>query len=267
MTETLYALLGAYAQHAPAALFVADKHGRQPETEIARLKGARFVVGSEIEEGAKFAESRIKDLTGQDTLTGRFLYGSSFDFKPTHKLWIFGNHKPDVSGNDFGIWRRMRLVPFEVQIPAEEVDRNLPNKLLSELPGILNWMIAGCLRWQTEGKLIAPLSIQTATDEYRDQEDELGEFIDEKCIVGEHLRVSRGDLYLTYLDWVRSRGIKLPLKQKSLAKRLRCRDGIKDGKSGERYWRGVGLKDQRNDAVTYHSNGAVHVSFPPSVYR
>jgi len=150
-TETLQALIGDYAQHAPAALFVSSRHGGEPEKEIARLKGARFVVGSEIEEGSKLAESLVKDLTGEDTLTGRFLYGSPFDFKATHKLWFFGNHKPDVSGTDLGIWRRMRLVPFGVQIEESKIDRQLPIKLLVELPGILNWSIEGCLHWQKEG--------------------------------------------------------------------------------------------------------------------
>lgn len=88
----------------------------------------------------------MKDLTGQDTLTGRFLYSNAFDFKPSHKLWIFGNHKPEVNGTDFGIWRRMRLIPFRVQIEESKVDRQLLSKLGEELPGILNWAIEGCMK-------------------------------------------------------------------------------------------------------------------------
>jgi putative DNA primase/helicase len=267
MTETLYAMLGDYAQHAPAALFVADRHGKEPEAEIARLCGARFVVGSEIEEGAKFAESRVKDLTGQDTLTGRFLYGSPFDFKPTHKLWIFGNHKPDVSGNDLGIWRRMRLVPFEVQIEEGKIDRDLPAKLLAELPGILNWSIDGYLRWKKEGKLIVPGRIISATEEYRNEEDELGEFIEEMCITGDHQKISRNELHWAYLEWARGRGTRVPMKPKAFAKRLRSRGGIGEGKSGDRYWFGLTLKQHGSDAPVDLSNKTVRVSFSQGLTR
>jgi putative DNA primase/helicase len=239
-TETLQTLLGDYAQHAPAALFVADKNGREPEKEIARLLGSRLVIGSEIEEGARLAESRVKDLTGQDTLTGRFLYSSPFDFKPTHKLWIFGNHKPDVSGNDFGIWRRMRLIPFSVQIEESQIDQQLPVKLIGELSGILNWAIDGCLMWQKSG-LHAPRAVELATDEYKDEEDELGEFVEEKCEIGGE--VDRKELHEAYLGWAFWRGIKVPLKPKAFAKRLRSRIGISERKSGDgRFWIGISRK-------------------------
>jgi putative DNA primase/helicase len=240
-TETHYAFMGDYAQHAPAALFVADRHGREPQADIARLHGARFVVGSEIEEGAKLAESRVKDLTGQDTLTGRFLYGSPFDFSPTHKLFMFGNHKPDVTGTDLGIWRRMVLIPFIVQIEELKIDRELPAKLLQEKPGILNWAIEGCLRWQEKG-LDVPESVKLATAEYQEEEDELGEFIEQQCVIDDNYTVRRSALHTEYLTWAGARGIRMPLTAKKFAKRLKTRQGIGEKKSGVWFWTGLALK-------------------------
>jgi putative DNA primase/helicase len=260
-TETLQALLGDYAQHAPSALFVADRHGREPEKEIARLVGSRLVIGSEIEEGAKLAESRVKDLTGQDTLTGRFLYSSPFDFKPTHKLWIFGNHKPDVSGSDLGIWRRMRVIPFSVKIEESQIDKELSSKLLAELPGILNWAIAGCAMWKKNG-LQTPSVIRAATSEYKDEEDELGEFIEDRCTIGEQAEVTRRDLHQAYLNWARDRGTKVPMKPKAFAKRLRSRGGIFEGKSGVTLWRGLSLRDAADEEPRmYQANGGFRVDF------
>jgi putative DNA primase/helicase len=127
--ETIQHLLGDYARKAPDSLFMLDHHNREPQQEIAELMGKRFVIGSEIEEGGKLAESRVKDMTGGDTLTGRFLYSRSFNFTPTHKLWIFGNHKPDIANNDEGVWRRMCLIPFTVEFKDGQKDPQLKTKL------------------------------------------------------------------------------------------------------------------------------------------
>ncbi|PWT84458.1 MAG: hypothetical protein C5B58_04680 [Acidobacteria bacterium] len=176
-------------------------------------------------------------------MTGRALYCAAFNFKPTHKLWIYGNHRPDVRGNDLGIWRRMRLVPFEVQIPAEERDPELLKKLLEEMPGILNWAIKGCVEWQKNG-LGTPKIVADATADYREEEDVIGEFIAERCVCGG--RVERSDLYSAYKIWAEcSAGIKWPLGPKAFAKRLR-RPGITETKSGERYWVGISLIPQGN---------------------
>jgi putative DNA primase/helicase len=224
---------------ATTALYTLDRHASEPLQEIARLIGKRLVTGSETEEGARLAESRVKDITGGDTLTGRELYCPAFNFIPTHKLWIYGNHRPDVRGNDHGIWRRIKLIPFEVQIPDKEKDLELLEKLLKELPGILNWAIKGCLEWQKDG-LGTPCAVIDATEEYREEEDEIGEFIGEMCVSGG--QVERNALHHAYRNWAESRGIKLPMRPKGLAKRLRVRPGISEGKSnGHRYWKGITL--------------------------
>lgn len=243
--EALKHLFGAYMIKATSALYTLHRHGKEPETEIARLVGRRLVTGSETEEGASLAESRVKDITGGDTLTGRELYCPAFNFRPTHKLWMYGNHLPDVRGNDYGIWRRIRLIPFQVQIPDAEKDPQLLNKLLLELPGILKWAVAGCLEWQKNG-LGTPSVVIEATDEYREEEDEIGEFIAEVCTPGG--RVDRKQLHAAYQIWARDAGIRMPLRQKAFAKRLRARK-IKDGgKSGPiRYWNGISLSKDMSD--------------------
>ena len=126
---------------------------------------------------------------------GRALYCPAFNFKPTHTLWIYGNHRPDVRGNDLGIWRRIKLIPFDVQIPEGEKDPELLKKLLQEMPGILNWAIKGCLEWQKNG-LGVPTSVTQATCEYREEEDVIGEFVAERCVC--EGRVERGQLYAAY---------------------------------------------------------------------
>jgi putative DNA primase/helicase len=244
LVEDLQLLFGDYALKATTALYTLDGRGKEPEGEIARLLGRRFVTGSETEEGAKLAESRVKDLTGGDTLTGRHLYCPPFNFDPTHKLWIYGNHRPDVRGNDQGIWRRIRLIPFEVQIPEAEKDPDLPRKLAAELPGILNWAIQGCLEWQKRG-LGTPQVVIEATEEYREDEDQLGEFISDKCLIKEGDRVERSELYQSYKYWAMSRGMNYPLGQKGFAKRLRSKGIADGGKSGLlRYWAGISIRPE-----------------------
>ncbi len=123
-----------------------------------------------MEEGAKLNETRVKELTGSDTISARFLHQEFFEFVPAFKLWIAGNHKPVIRGTDLGIWRRIRLVPFTVTIPADEIDPYLPNKLRAELPGILAWAVQGCLLWQ-KGGLRPPAKVEQATAAYRSESD------------------------------------------------------------------------------------------------
>jgi putative DNA primase/helicase len=237
--ECLKHLFGGYMIKATTALYTLDRHATEPLTEISRLVGKRLVTGSETEEGTRLAESRVKDITGGDTLTGRELYCPAFNFQPTHKLWIYGNHRPDIRGNDHGIWRRIRLIPFEVQIPDKEKDPKLLEKLLQELPGILNWAIKGCLEWQKNG-LGTPRVVIEATAEYREEEDEIGECLAQTCLQGG--KVERTVLYGEYLSWAKALGIRMPLRQKAFAKRIRVRVGITESKSnGTRYWHGISV--------------------------
>ena len=255
LAECLQDLFGDYALKTASSLYTLDKHGKEPADAIARLVGKRFVTGSETEEGDDLAESRVKDITGGDTLTGRELYCPAFNFKPSHKLWIYGNHRPNVRGNDHGIWRRLKLVPFRVQISESEKDPDMAKKLRAEGPGILNWAIKGCLDWQRQG-LGEARAVLEATADYREDEDELGEFINERC--RHEGEVERTTLYRAYTHWAEARGNRFLPKQTTFSKRIGERSGIKPRKSGNvRYWTGISVRTSEE----VPSKGAVQVRF------
>lgn len=177
--EIIRELIGEYAIVASPQLIMERKHAGIGN-DVARLRGIRVALMNETSQGSSFDEAKLKDLTGTDALTGRFLYAESFDFPPTHKLIVRGNHKPAITGTDEGIWRRLRLVPFSVQIPKADQDKHLIEKLRDELPGILAWAIRGCTAWQRDG-LMPPAVILDAVQTYRAESDTLGRFIDEHC--------------------------------------------------------------------------------------
>lgn len=210
--NTLAAMMGPdYAMKAPADLLLA-KHGESHPTEMASLFGMRMVSCIESDDGRRFAEARVKELTGGDPVTARRMREDFWTFNPTHKLWMAANHKPIVKGNDHGIWRRMRLIPFTVTIPDAEQDKALPEKLRAELPGILNWAIQGCLEWQ-RGGLQDPDCVLAATAEYRGEQDVIGQFLQDKCQQGEALEATASKLYLTYKGWAEQQGEK-PISQR-----------------------------------------------------
>jgi putative DNA primase/helicase len=175
--DTVAGILGDYCIIAPIEMFLTSKYDRHP-TEIARLKGARLVVAQETQKGRAWDEAKIKTLTGGDRLTGRFMRGDFFDFKPTHKILITGNTKPSLRNVDEGIRRRFLLIPFTVQIPPAERDPKLTDKLNAEWPAILRWMVDGCLEWQRVG-LVIPTIVRDATEEYLAEQDTIGKWADE----------------------------------------------------------------------------------------
>lgn len=173
--DTVTTVLGQYATNMQAESIMQKKSQGNANSDIARLKGARLVTVAEPEEGLKLNESLVKQLTGGDTITARFLFGNEFEFKPQFKLWIATNHKPVIRGTDDGIWRRIVLVPFTQRIPADKIDRNLSHKLRKEMPLIARWAVEGCMLWQQEG-LHQPSCIRAATDDYRAEMDTLQQF-------------------------------------------------------------------------------------------
>jgi putative DNA primase/helicase len=175
--NTTSGLAGAYATTAPMDTFAAAKGDRHP-TDLAMLRGARMVTASETEEGRPWAESRIKQMTGGDPITARFMRQDFFTYTPQFKLTIVGNHKPVLRNVDDAARRRFILVPF-TRKPAHP-DRQLETKLKAEWPGILRWMIQGCLDWQGNG-LIRPETVKAATADYFDNQDLLGQWLEEEC--------------------------------------------------------------------------------------
>jgi putative DNA primase/helicase len=192
-------MLGSYARTAPVETFLAT-HGEHHPTDLAGLQGARLVSSIETEDGRRWAESKIKALTGGDTISARFMRQDFFDFVPAFKLVIAGNHKPSIRSVDEAIRRRFHLVPFTVTIPESERDGNLAEKLREEWPGILRWAVEGCLAWQREG-LRAPDAVKDATAEYMADEDAFAQWIDERCTLELKRSAQSSALYVDYCHW------------------------------------------------------------------
>jgi len=215
--QTLRVVFGEYACAAPRDLLFEDKHGKRHPEELARLYGKRLAICAEIGEYNKFDEAKIKDLTGGDVVSCRRMRENSWDLIPTHTLFISGNHKPDVKGDDLGIWRRIRLVPWTVTVAV--VDKELPEKLKKELAGILRWVVLGCVDWQENG-LSEPEAVRAATSAYRVESDVLGEFLASHVVFEADARVSRKGLRERYEEWCKDAG-HMPLGAKKVAQRLR----------------------------------------------
>lgn len=212
-------LLGAdLAKQTPPETLMAKKQGNNASNDVARLQGVRVVLSNEIEDGSLLAETTVKQLTGGDTITARFLFKEFFEFKPEFKIIIAGNHKPVIRGTDYGIWRRIHMVAFPVIIPAKERDPLLPKKLKAELPGILNWAIKGCLEWQRDG-LQPPKSVTAAVEDYREEMDVLGHWLAEQCVNGAEFSERAGQLYQRYSNWAKWGGYK-PMTIAAFGRRL-----------------------------------------------
>ena len=240
-TETLLALMGDYAQKAPPSLISVKKLGYEGiPNDMARLRGARLVVCSELGEDQCLWESRVKDLTGGDKVVARYMRAEYFEFTPTHKLWIYGNHRPVIQGGDNGIWRRIHLVPFEVAISDAEKDPDLKAKLKTELPGILMWAITGYHKWSQMG-LNPPAKVVNATAEYRAAMDTMGEFLEDCCVADPTASVPSQCLYAGYKEWTEARK-EYSVSVKKFSQRLRDR-GYIPGKHREvRSWVGLRMK-------------------------
>lgn len=240
MVELLRELLGDYAQNTPAStLLQRGSSGEGVPNDVARLPGARLVTTAETGDGRRLDEERVKAITGGDVISARFMRAEWFDFRPSFKLWISTNHRPEVRGTDHAIWRRILLVPFEVTIPDAEQDKELPRKLCSELPGILAWAVRGCLEWREQG-LAAPEVVKAATGRYREEMDVLGTFIADRCVLGPDKLTPTAELYASYAEWAKEAGEHV-MSQTRFGRRLKER-GLTDGKvRGVRSWFGIDL--------------------------
>ena len=198
-------MLGGYASNAQPETIMMKKWGNDgANSDIARLKSARFVTSEEPTEGVRLNEGLLKQLTGGSKITCRFLYGDEFEYEPEFKIWIATNHKPIIRGTDFGIWRRIKLIPFEVNIPAEKVDKMLKYKLRKEIPQIMKWAVEGCVKWQKEG-IEEPACVQDAVKEYKQEMDLLAGFLEE-CVIIDYdskERIASADLFKAYSRWAK----------------------------------------------------------------
>ena len=240
--NTIMYLLGDYSTATPTETFM-KKSGDSYSNDVARLRGTRFVTSTEVEQGRKMSEPLIKKITGNDQMTARFLYGEYFNFNPTFKIFMATNHKPVIKGTDHGIWRRIKLIPFMNRITEDKQDKFLEYKLRDEASGILNWLLEGIELWKKE-RLKTPKEVSFATDEYREEMDVFGNFIQEKCIQKKEASINIKVLYKAYSDWCCENN-EHPVSERFLALRLK-EMGFERGRTAtERFWVGVGLLDSK----------------------
>ena len=200
--ETIFALLGDYAVGADASMLVTNKRAGGATPDLARLNGRRLVTVNETQQNDLLNESRVKFITGHDVITARNLFKEFFDFTPTHKTFLTTNHKPIIRGTDEGIWRRIHLLPFTKTIPAEEREVNFREKMLMpELPGILNWALEGLKDYQKNG-LKPPAIVTAATNEYKEDMDLLGRWMEDCCEMDEKSETPTADLHSNYEKWM-----------------------------------------------------------------
>lgn len=227
-----------YSMAAPADLLMV-KSGDQHPTALADLHGKRFISCIEAGEGRRMAEALVKSLTGGDKIRARRMREDFWEFRPSHSIWLAANHKPVIRGRDVGIWRRIKLIPFGASIPDGQQDPELPSILRAEAPGILAWMVRGCLEWQRIG-LQAPEPVKRATAEYRDEMDALGEFIAECCIEGNAVETPSSELYAAYGRWCQRSGER-QMSRMAFGNALTER-GLERVKHGTMYWCGIEVR-------------------------
>lgn len=250
--EAISDVLAGYAQRTPTdTLLAKDTSGIS--NDIARLKGARFVVASEVEEGKRMAESLVKQMTGGEKMTARFMRAEYFEFMPHFKLWVGTNHKPVIRGTDQAIWRRIKLIPFNVTIPPEERDKNLLNKLRREMPGILNWAVMGCMDWQKNG-LGEPEEVIKATNDYRSEMDVLTRFVSDCCTTATQRCTKSSELYKKYAEWSKDNG-EFALSQTKFSTRMQEKGYVKDVRSTGNYWLNIAIIDEDDSDNPFMNNG------------
>ena len=238
--NTVGAGLGDYAMQTESSTFNISKN-EQVRNDLARLKGARYVTAIEAGKGKRLDESLVEQLSGGDRIAARFLFKEYFEFKPEFKIWWAFNHKPVINDTTQSIWDRVKLIPFTITIPPEERDRDLSTKLLKELPGILNWCIEGLKEYRRIG-LAEPAEVTAATNEYREEQDRLGDFFGERCSFDPSGFVSALDLYYEYTKWCTDNREE-PVSKRIFGLEMNDRPVIreKNPKTKQRGYRGISL--------------------------
>ena len=251
--NTLATILGDYATNAPMDTFMETRTDRHP-TDMAGLRGARFVAAIETEQGRRWAESKVKNLTGGDKISARFMRQDFFEFFPQFKLFVAGNHKPAIRNIDEAMKRRLHLIPFTVTIPPERRDKHLQQKLLAERDGILAWALDGCLAWQRLGRLEPPQQVMDATEEYFEAEDALGRWLDENCVRVPNAKSLTAELFNDWKQWAEAAGEFIG-SQRRFSDLLMTR-GLEKWRNGVgiRGFQGIGLKAPPTPAYTPYAD-------------
>ena len=242
LANILAGVLGDYAVTVGSELLAVTKN----ESEVARfkvkLRGARMVLVNEVGQNDTFNDQRVKEIVSREAISGRYLYGEAFDFMPTHKLWVRGNHRPAVLDSGDGMWRRLILLAFLRQFDLDQRVRNLDQQILEEEgSGILNWCIAGCLEWQKHG-LGIPSSVQRETAQYRNDTDVIGDWVERDCLVEPGLRCSISTIYASYRGYLDSVGM-VPKSQPAFVRMMGTRGHRRLSSNGKSYLTGIDLDD------------------------
>jgi putative DNA primase/helicase len=222
-TSTLTGILGDYVRSTPAEVFTETKNEQHP-CAVAALQGVRLAITQETERNARWAESRVKQMTGGDKLSARFMHQNFFEFSPQFKIMVCGNHRPRLGSVDEAIRRRLHLIPFLVTIPPDERDPRLPEKLRAEWPAILGWAVEGCIQWQREG-LQPPKVVTDATDEYLSNEDKIGLWLESRCILGRAASAGSTAAFNDFKSWCEEMN-EQPGSQRTFSQELLSREGI-----------------------------------------
>lgn len=244
ITSDVVALaLGDYANRTPTETLLVKRGDPGIPNDLARLMGARFVYAAESEAGQQLAESKLKDITGGERITARFMRGNWFEFYPEFKIWLGTNNKPLIKGTDNAIWDRIRLIPFTVRIEADQQipKTELMEGFISEMPGIISWLVQGCLKWQSDG-LGRPAGVMNATNEYRSEMDILGVFLEDCCVIGPTVSVTVKLIYAEYEKWAEESGER-KISKKMFGNRLREKGFDRYAGTGNvQNWIGIGIK-------------------------
>jgi putative DNA primase/helicase len=237
--ETIVKLLGTHASTAAFSAFLVQHNQGGPRNDLASLCGARFVKAAEAEHRAKLDEAVMKQLTGEDTVSARFLFHEAFEYRPQFKIWLATNNKPAIWETSSAIWRRIKLIEFNRQFTGRRADPGLRRKLEAELPGILAWAVEGCLEWQRVG-LREPERVSRATLGYRQESDQIGRFLKDRCDLRPASRTAAKRLYDGYIAWCGTQH-ETPIALTPFAGKLTERGIRKHRTAKGNIYRGVGL--------------------------
>ncbi|WP_251638900.1 phage/plasmid primase, P4 family [Sporosarcina sp. NCCP-2716] len=256
--NTIKKLMGDYGLQTNSDTFIKKKNDGA-NNDIARLASSRFVSAVESEEGEKLQESLVKTITGGEAILARFLRQEFFEFIPEFKVFFTTNHKPIIGGVDEGIWRRVKIIPFTLSLKPHERDKKLEEKLSLEMPGILNWAIEGCLKWQQSG-LKEPTIVTDATGSYKEDMDILAPFLNEICYIdepkNEAIQIEAKELYNVYDNWCFKSGERT-LGNRSFYRMLETKGfGKTKGTGNKTFLTGITIKERRPVTEGVTDNGS-----------
>ena len=234
-------VMGEYAQETDPCLLIARRQAGGANEDVARLRGIRLATTVETNEDVFLDEARVKQLTGGDRITARYLYGHFCEFEPTHKLFLITNHKPRIKSQAMAMWRRIKMIPFDACVSESKKDKDLPDKLREEREGIFLWLVSGCLQWAKEG-LPEPSEVENATRSYKVDEDRLARFIDERCIIAQTAQSEVSSIRRSYNEWCIEAG-EIPLSRTVFNHRMEEKNFVPKRNNSGRFWTGLKLRD------------------------